>query len=59
VEAGVEEVPAIRMAKQAIPTASVIQTTLLLDQDWLCRSTEETARRTSFHSPPLPVVLRV
>jgi hypothetical protein len=59
VEAGVAEVPAIRMAKQVVPTVSVIQTSLPQDQDSLRLSTEEAERRSSFHSPPMPVVLRV
>ena len=58
-EAGVEAVPAIRIAKQVVPTVSVIQAFLPLDQDSLRLSTEEPERRSSFHSPPMPVVLRV
>jgi hypothetical protein len=58
-EGRVDEVPAIRMAKQLVPAVSVIPTALLEDQDSRRLSTREAASRSSFHSPPIASVLRV
>jgi hypothetical protein len=53
-----DEVPAIRMAKQ-VSTVSIIPTALLHDQDSLRLQAQQATGRSPFHSPPIPVVLRV
>jgi hypothetical protein len=58
-EGRVDEVPAIRMAKQLVPAVSVIPTALFEDQDRRRLSTQEAASCSSFHSPPIALVLRV
>jgi hypothetical protein len=58
-EARVDQVPAIRMAKQAVPALSVIPAAFLHDEDSARLNEQHSTAPSSFHSPPTQFVLRV